>query len=64
MEILKMLIPMALLLGSFFIFLFIWATKSGQFDDLDTPSKRMLFDDEKNTLNNKTDINSLERKEL
>ena len=63
MEILKILIPMALFLGSFFIFLFIWATKSGQFDDLDTPSKRMLFDDEK-TLTNTAKTNSLERKEL
>jgi cbb3-type cytochrome oxidase maturation protein len=62
-EILKILIPMALFLGSFFIFLFIWATKSGQFDDLDTPSKRMLFDDEK-TLTNTAKTNSLERKEL
>lgn len=63
MEILKVLIPMALFLGSFFIFLFIWATKNGQFDDLDTPSKRMLFDDEKNISNN-AKTNSLERKEL
>lgn len=61
MEILKVLIPMALFLGSFFVFLFIWATKSGQFDDLDTPSKRMLFDDE--NINN-SETNSLERKEL
>lgn len=46
MEILNILIPMALFLGSFFVFLFIWATKSGQYDDLDTPSKRMLLEDE------------------
>lgn len=59
MEILKMLIPFALLLGVFFIGLFIWAVKSGQFDDLDTPSKRILLDDE----NNKNQSHT-ERKEL
>lgn len=64
MEILKMLIPMALFLGSFFVFLFIWATKSGQFDDLDTPSKRMLFDDDANKVNNNSESHSLKRKEL
>lgn len=25
---------------------FIWAAKSGQYDDLDTPSVRMIVDDE------------------
>ncbi len=59
MEILMMLIPFALLLGIFFVALFIWAAKSGQFDDLDTPSKRILLDDE----NNKNQSHT-ERKEL
>ena len=30
-----------------FLMLFIWANKSGQFDDTTTPSMRMLFDDRK-----------------
>lgn len=30
-----------------FLGLFIWAAKSGQFDDTVTPSIRMLFDDKK-----------------
>jgi cbb3-type cytochrome oxidase maturation protein len=46
MEIINYLIPLALLLGLSFVGLFIWATKSGQFDDLETPSRRMLFEDE------------------
>jgi cbb3-type cytochrome oxidase maturation protein len=62
-EILKVLIPMALFLGSFFVFLFIWATKSGQFDDLDTPSKRMLLDDNFNKDNEKSSSQH-ERKEV
>lgn len=46
MEIINYLIPLALLLGATFVGLFIWATKSGQFDDLETPSRRMLFEEE------------------
>lgn len=63
MEILKVLIPMALFLGSFFVFLFIWATKSGQFDDLDTPSKRMLLNESSNRKLEKQ-ITHNERKEV
>lgn len=46
MEAIKIMIPIAIALGVFFVGLFIWITKSGQYDDLDTPSKRMLLDDE------------------
>lgn len=51
MEITIILIPLAILLGLFFIITFIWATKNGQFDDLDTPAKRMLFEDQYNNKN-------------
>lgn len=46
MNILYVLIPLALLLGVFFVVAFIWATKKGQFDDLDTPAARIVLDDE------------------
>ncbi|PIK15420.1 cbb3-type cytochrome oxidase assembly protein CcoS [Halobacteriovorax sp. JY17] len=46
MNILYVLIPLALLLGIFFVVAFIWATKKGQFDDLDTPAARIVLDDE------------------
>lgn len=59
MEVLKILIPMALMMGVVFVGFFIWATKDGQFDDLDTPSKRLLLDDEIN-INNQNS----ERKEV
>lgn len=48
MEVITILIPFALMLGAAFLWLFIWATKNGQFDDLDTPSKRILFEEEDN----------------
>lgn len=43
---LLMLIPAALLLGLFGLMAFLWALRSGQFDDLDGAANRILFDDE------------------
>ncbi len=40
------LIPVALLLGALGLFAFIWALRSGQFDDLDGAAMRILNDDE------------------
>ncbi|AYF44820.1 MULTISPECIES: cbb3-type cytochrome oxidase assembly protein CcoS [unclassified Halobacteriovorax] len=47
MEVIFVLLPLAIMLGVAFLVFFIWAAKSGQYDDLDTPSVRMLFDDDK-----------------
>ena len=44
MESLYVLIPIALVLVGLAIKLFFWAVKSGQYDDLDTEGKRILFD--------------------
>jgi len=46
-EIIIVLLPLALLLGAFFIFAFIWSARKGQFDDLETPRFRMLLDEKK-----------------
>ena len=43
---LLLLIPVALLLGGCGLAGFLWALKSGQFDDLDGAASRILFDDE------------------
>jgi len=43
---LLVLIPVALLLGLFGLLAFLWALKSGQFEDLDGSAHRILFDDE------------------
>lgn len=45
MNIIFLLLPLALLLALFFVILFLWANKRGQFDDLETPAKRILLDD-------------------
>jgi cbb3-type cytochrome oxidase maturation protein len=47
MKIMFFLIILSLIVAVGFLLAFVWATRSGQFDDDYTPSVRMLFDDEK-----------------
>ena len=52
MEVLLFAVPIALLISLLAVLAFIYQVKSGQFDDLETPPLRMLFDDvevQKNT---------------
>ena len=46
MSVLFIMIPLALLLAAIGIIAFVLAAKSGQFDDLDTPALRAVFDDD------------------
>ena len=46
MDALLLLIPIALLLGLLGLGAFLWALKSGQFEDLDGAANRILFDDD------------------
>lgn len=45
MTVLYVLIPLALLAAGTAVAGFLWATKTGQLDDLETPALRMLHDD-------------------
>lgn len=45
MSVIYFLIGIGVLVAGGFLFAFIWAVKSGQYDDDYTPSVRMLFDD-------------------
>ena len=45
MDSLIVLIPIALVLSLIGLLAFLWALKSGQFDDLDGAASRILFDD-------------------
>ncbi|ELR70774.1 hypothetical protein C900_03382 [Fulvivirga imtechensis AK7] len=47
MSVIFVLIIVSMVVAGGFLALFIWANKSGQFDDTVTPSMRMLFDDKK-----------------
>jgi cbb3-type cytochrome oxidase maturation protein len=46
MEILYLLIPIALIFIAIAIAAFVWAGKSGQFDDMEGPAYRILMDDD------------------
>jgi cbb3-type cytochrome oxidase maturation protein len=46
MDILVWLIPVALVLGLLGLAAFLYALRSGQFEDLDGAAARILFDDE------------------
>jgi len=41
-----MLIPLGLVIFAVAIWAFIWAVKSGQFDDMEGPAHRILMDDD------------------
>ena len=45
MGIIFALLPLSILLAIVALIAYLWSVKSGQFDDLDTPALRMLFDD-------------------
>lgn len=47
MNIFYLLIGASLFAALIFLAAFIWAVKTGQFDDNETPPYRMLFDDDK-----------------
>lgn len=46
MSVLYILLVVSLLLGGGFLAVFIWAVRSGQFDDTGTPPMRMLTEDD------------------
>jgi cbb3-type cytochrome oxidase maturation protein len=60
MEIIILLIGASLFVALIFLWAFVWANRSGQYDDNYTPSVRMLFDDQKpvpRSENQKTNTN-------
>lgn len=52
MNIVFILAPLSLLLAGVFVYFFFRAVRSGQFEDLDTPAHRALFENQ----NEKKDI--------
>lgn len=61
MNIFYLLIGVSLFAALIFLGAFIWAVKNGQFDDNETPSMRILFDDEP-PAETKTDITNDKKK--
>jgi cbb3-type cytochrome oxidase maturation protein len=46
MSVIYIVLPLAIVLAIVALGAFIWAVRRGQYDDMDTPSVRMLHDDE------------------
>lgn len=46
MDILYLIIPLSLLLVGLIVAAFLWAIRSGQFEDLEGPAHRILLDDD------------------
>lgn len=46
MEILIFLVPLASVVVAIAVWAFVWALRRGQFDDLDSPAWRIVFDDQ------------------
>lgn len=55
MDILLLLIPVSLLLLLLGGGLFWWTVNSGQYDDLDSPAQRILFDDDSDMVPDRPD---------
>lgn len=45
MSVLYIVLPLAIVMAAAAVGAFLWATRHGQFDDLDTPPHRAIFDD-------------------
>jgi cbb3-type cytochrome oxidase maturation protein len=48
-------LPLAILIAAAAVGAFAWATRRGQFDDLETPAHRMLLDDDPIDITEPTD---------
>ncbi len=46
MSVMYLILPLSLVMALVAVVAFRWATKKGQFDDLDTPAWRAVLDDE------------------
>lgn len=62
MQIVMFLVPVMLVLVTVGIVLFSWAVKNGQYDDLEGPAHRILYDDDKDMIPDDARTDKPERK--
>ncbi len=46
MELVAIALPVAIFVGAIALAAFVWAARSDQFEDLDTPARRAIVDDD------------------
>jgi cbb3-type cytochrome oxidase maturation protein len=63
MSVIIVLIVISVVVALLFLAVFIWAVKSGQFDDTVSPSIRILFDEKKESDDNKNTHSDEEKPE-
>lgn len=59
MSVIFLLIPLSILIAAGFLGAFIWAVRSGQYEDTTTPSMRLLLDDKLPTQRKRPDDRSV-----
>lgn len=64
MNVLFFAIPIALFISLIAVFAFVYLVKSGQFDDLETPPRRILFDDVESTGSKGSERHSVDKPKL
>jgi cbb3-type cytochrome oxidase maturation protein len=64
MSVIYLLISISIIVAGIFLYAFLRAVKTGQYDDDYTPSVRMLFDDELIKANQQTEITKEEQKPI
>jgi cbb3-type cytochrome oxidase maturation protein len=47
MSVIIILLIVSICIAGGFLFAFLWSVKDGQYDDIDSPSKRILFNNNK-----------------
>jgi cbb3-type cytochrome oxidase maturation protein len=57
-SIILVLIPLSIVIAVCFLTAFIWAVRSGQYEDTCTPSMRLILDDAKNKQNEPKDLST------
>ncbi|WP_372964601.1 cbb3-type cytochrome oxidase assembly protein CcoS [Marinobacter sp.] len=60
MQIVMFLVPLMLILVALGLLLFSWAVKNGQYDDMDGPAHRILYDDDKDMIPTESRIDKSE----
>lgn len=53
MDIIYVLVPLSIVLIGIATLVFFWAVRSGQFDDMDSPAHKILFDDDDTSISDK-----------
>jgi len=64
MSVIIILVIVGVIVAGVFLLAFIWAVKSGQYDDMYSPSVRILFDDQKESdteISDNTTLNTSEK---